>query len=315
MKRAINATLVLLATAAVSWGAVALDITKPPVTQGSGAGPNQDPNAIQGQWFAGGGIGAPYALPYEFHDNVTGSGGGLASSKAIEGYVTNLVWLAGPGTGVVGFTVHATVTNDTPTGAGPWANGVNSHGEIQNDTTPYVGNMWSTRLVAEFALTDLGNQPNQWISPYTQMLPEIIATNETDQAWYCFNQTLLPGNPGNYYVPAWDFGSISMGQSVSRDLTFAVNGVLAPGDSRYAPLVASYNEYINQGIGLDILMNRTTSLKISNWVDGINVDTGVPYPWLSGTELNSNASVFFIPEASTVSLLGLLGLLGLRRRR
>ncbi len=263
----------------------------------------QDPLAVQGQWFAGGGIGAPSARPLEFHDNAIGSGGGFAGTTAINGYVSALNQNAG---GITSFVVRATITNDTVFNLS-WQPGANSHGESQTLQPPYVGDMYETMLVAEFALTDLGNQPAPWGAPYTQITPEILAMNENDSAWYCYSMGSPQGNPGNYYVPAWDFGTILLGQSVTRDLLFNVNGAISPLDSRFLPLMTSFTNQV------DILSNRTTSLKISNWVEGIAIDNGAPY--LSDPLEGSNASVFFVPEASTTSLLALLGLVALRRRR
>ena len=287
----------LLATSSTVWAAVSLEITKGPVTGGVNAGPTQDPNAVQGQWFADGTV-----RQYEFHDNVTGTGGGVASSAAIKGVVTSITWSGAPGTSnIMAFTVDASITNDTVSWSGPWANGSNTHLEVQTDLTPYEGTMFSTVLVAEFALADLTIQPGQWALPYSQVLPEIVAINENTAAWYCYNN-----NGGNYYVPTWNFGNIAPGETASRSLQFSVNGAgIASTDSRYAALVASD---LND---LDILSNRTTSLKISNWVDGIGIDDGTP----DNVLLNSNASVFHVPEAGVTSLLGLVGFLALRRRR
>lgn len=305
--------LVGFATAVPATAAVSLEITKPPVAGGTGAGPLQDPNAAQGQWFRQltPQPGQPTVRSHEFHDNVPGHGGGFAGSNAIRGIVTTINgllpgnWLQG--TPITSFTVSATITNDTPNPDGPWLPGTNSHLENQNSSLPYVGTLYATMLTIEFALSDLSLQPASWTLPYTPQVPEIIAANEDASAWYCYNPTADPLNPGNYYVPAWDFGNILVGQQSSRLLNFTVNGSITNLDTRYGALEDSFLG------GFDILANRTTSLKISEWVDVPAIDNGFPYPLPPFT--SSNASVFHIPEPSTASLLGLLSVLALRRRR
>ena len=191
-------TIVLLAAGAgVSWSAVSLDIRKPPVTLGAGAGPNVDPNADRGQWFGSGTV-----RPYEFHDNLVGFGGGAASTNAIKGVVTNIT-NDGQG-GITAFSIQASITNDTNTATAGWMNGTSSHGEQQTATIAYVGTMFSTKLVAEFAMTDLINKPAAWAYPYkcrscrksppqTRQTPHGTATAAVA--------------PAASALPAWDFGA------------------------------------------------------------------------------------------------------------
>lgn len=305
-------SLLSLAATVPTWAAVSLEITKPPVA-GPPTGPVQDPIAAQGQWFldptAAPGQQAT-VRPYEFHDNPIGAGGGNMSTRAIEGIVSSLT--LDPSNNITAFTVSASITNDTTTWEGMWPNGTNSHNEQQYASLPYVGTLYDTLLTIEFALADINLQP-QWIAPYRQIQPEIVATNEDMTAWYCYDAVYDPGNPGNYYVPAWDFGDIAPNQTVTKSLTFTVNGAISPADPRYNPLLQSFNDQSS-----DILLNRTTSLKISTWVDGIGIDNGMLYPPSPVEEevlRFSNASVFHVPEPGTGSMIGLLGVLALLRRR
>jgi hypothetical protein len=304
----------LLGVASVAWGAVSLDITKPPVTGGIGAGPPNDPNANQGQWLVRNGPGPePFVRSHEFYDNIPGKGGGQSGRHAIFGAVSvvndNPDWDGS--TPITSFTVHTTVTNDTLTWSGDWAPGANSHGESRTRMPgdPYVGDLADSWLTIEFALADLGLRPQTVTPPYTQPLPEIYATNEDGRAWYCYNSNTEPANPGNYFVPAWEFGTIPLGGSVTLDLKFAINGQIDESNNFDAFWLLA-----NSLIGYsDILMNRTTDLKIGNWVDVPATDTGPDYP--NPALLSGNASLFHIPEPSIISLLGLIGLIGLRRRR
>jgi len=300
----------LLGAASVAWGAVSLTITKPPVTGGEGAGPLHDPDALRGQWFVPRDLQNPDPEPFvrthEFYDNIPGHGGGHMGHFAIEGYVTIINggnWNFGES--ITSFTVTATVTNDTHTWDGNWQSGNNSHTEDRQrqPEDPYVGPLIDSMLTIEFALADLTLQPAAWNPPYTQQLPEIIGINHDARAWYCFNEVADLNNPGNYFVPAWDFGTIEIDASMTRDLEFVVNGAIDSFDPRYDALVS----------GQDILMNRTRDLKIGDWVDVPEIDSAFPYPLPAAR--SGNASLFHIPEPSTVSLLGMVVLLALRRRR
>jgi hypothetical protein len=278
--------------------AVSLDITKGPVTGGVNAGPIHDPNATKGQWFENSGV-----RQYEFYDNIASSGGGSSGSAAIEGIASSLVY-SGPN--IIGFSIVATITNDLGTQTGSWADGGNSLGESLSTTNHYVGTMYRTMLTADFALSSLSNQPSSWSAPYTQSVPSIIAGNHDDLAWYGYNN-----DRGDYYVPAWEFGNIAIGQFVTETLIFTVDGLgLDPTDPRHIALETSAT------FGLDLFSNRTTSLKISDWVEGgLSLDLGEPYSIHQG--FSSNVSVFSqIPEPGTTIPLGLLlGMAALRRSR
>jgi hypothetical protein len=299
--------VVSLGIAGPASAAVSLSITRPPVFGVANVGPLNDPDATQGQWFENNG-----SRPLEFFDNVPGNGGGTASSNAIMGYVSSITY---SGANIVGFSVSTTITNDTGTETGTWACGSNSHAENILCPLPYQGTLMNTMLTAEFALADLSLIPPAWIGPYNPSTPAIVAANEDDTAWYCFNSASSPPlNTGDFYVPAWSFGDIAQGASATRTLDFIVDGAglypLDPVDQRGAVILASMNG------GLDILSNRTTSLKISDWVETVVLDDGSPYIGVSA-QGHSNVSVFSaIPEPSASGLLGLLlSFVALSRRR
>jgi hypothetical protein len=236
-------------------------------------------------------------------------------TAAIFGWVSTIAYT--PGGNIGAFTIDATVTNDllflevgNP--------GSNAHNEFNTSPVPYAGPMARTKICAEFAIS--GPSPAQWVNPYFDDISVNIAgipnpyyiqaTNQNQDAWYCWT----PGAPapmgpaGGYYVPAWDLGFIPVGGSATVQMQFVITGVggMPPADPRFNVLVMSN---LNQ---LDVLWNRSQSLKISEWIDGIDLDplgTSVGRPM---TE--SNASVFFIPEPATLCLL-LLGACALRRKR
>jgi hypothetical protein len=255
--------------------APSLDVQKPPVV--SGANPNTgpsptDPVAKHGQWFIPTTSTTPQSRNYEFHDNLAGQGGGAAGSKAIYGAVSSIVYAAGPGSNIVGFTIKATLTNDTLTTEGAWKTGFNSHGEKSPVTTSYKGTLYRPVLVTEFAIASPNLFPVGPIagSPYS-LSPgaRIIAVNHTLLAWYCFNNT---APKGSYYVPSWQFPDIAPGASASLPLTFRVlDGGITPGDSRYTAIVKS------QASGLDILSNRSLSLKLNDWIGQLWLDSGASY--------------------------------------
>ncbi len=255
-------------------GAPSLSVTKPPVQLPTlMTGPPVDPTAAQGQWFIDGG-GSETVRTNEFYDEVSGGLG----ANAITGYVDNVVYVGGPGTPIQGFSIQATIHNDTTIEAG-WAAGSNSHGESRPrdlSEMPYVGPLIDVKLAAEFAIGDTNKLPlafNYPAGPYREgEAPFIEAINEDQWGWYCWN----PEDPdpehkpaGGYFVPTWDFGTIPHGQSATRQLSFAVVPPgLQPTDPRYLVIVASYN-----GTN-DVLMNRSLSLKISTWIDDLALDLG-----------------------------------------
>ena len=274
-----------------------LPVTKPPVTNDLTrtyrTGPSQDPNAVQGQWFTNVVSGGLEVRSHEFYDNVLASGGGWAGAAAISGHVSSVVY-DGSGINIQAFSIDATIRNDLIQEVeGPWADGSNSHSETLRTDSNYVGRMKSVRLAVEFALADSAKIPGNWADPYRLTAsPFIIAANEDLWAWYCWNPEEPVATPGDYFVPAWDFGDIAVGGSATRTLTFLVAGAgIPPVDARFGLILSSF-QTTN-----DILLNRTTSLKISTWLDDPAVDTGLPYPYdfEGGGLRNSEVSVFHDP--------------------
>lgn len=274
-----------------SLGGASRPVTKPPVQPGILTGPPVDPPAISGQWFRAVGSGSESYRPFEFHDDPMA---GYAGSAAISGRVIAIGFaMTPPPQAITSFVILATIVNDN-TEQGLWMNGTNSHGEfLVYSAAPYTGDLINVKLTVSFALTDLTNVPPVWVSPYFKIEPFIIAENEDQAAWYCWNpDDPDPGhNPkGHYYVPTWDFGNIPAGQLVTRPLAFSVSGAgLPPTDPRYAVLISSYTN------GTDVLFNRSTSLKISEWLDNLAIDDGSILP--PGAESASDVSVFhFVVE-------------------
>lgn len=307
-----------LAHAGPSW-----DIRKPPVFGPPNTGPVIDPPATQGQWFRPrlptGGLGEPEFRTHEFYDNVRQGvggifGGGAAGSAAIEGLFNG--YIAGPGGIVTGYSIMATIRNDTGTELGIPEFGTNSHDEFRQGISPeYVGTLYQTKLTVHWADDGvLGNfnlgSPANFASPNPaqQGSPGESGTFAVDYdqlAWYSFTQT------GAYQVPTWDFGDIPVGAAVTRTLTFAF----------YDPVPLAALPQIP--LGQDLFINRTTDLKIGKYfvadpVLNFIFDTGAPYPSgdLSPSSLLGNVSVFHnVPAPGAAALLALGGLVGLRRRR
>jgi hypothetical protein len=140
--------------------------------------------------------------------------------------------------------------------------------------------------------------------------PRIIAEEPDELGWYCWNpEDPDQGRPGSYLVPTYDFGDIKPGETVGRILNSKIDGGgIGSADPRFEAILS----------GEDIFMNRTTSLKISNWVEWVGIDNGMPYPadTMARPLLNSTVSVFHvIPEPTLLGLAAMgLGLVLLRRR-
>ncbi len=273
--------------------APSLPVTKLPVTGAYQTGPNDDSWSTNGQWFLGP-DGAEYRT-HEFHDNVLGEGGGGMSHYAITGYVSQVVYGGSLGE-ITEFDITATIYNDTTEEVLPWMAGTNSHYEENNDVVKwYYGTLRDVKLSAEFAISSSDtNLPQSWTDPYFPSDGEdIVATNDDQLAWYCWNieQQAPPGGggPGGYHVPTWDFGNIPQGSSSTQILKFTVSGAgISAGDPRFLVIANSANQMS------DILLNRTTSLKVSTWLDTIAPDIGIFYPHTVGEDplRSSDVSVF-----------------------
>jgi hypothetical protein len=245
-----------------------LAITKPPVQPGTlMTGPPIDSAARHGQWFIDG-QGAETVRTNEFYDDVMG---GQETTRAISGHVSSVQFAIGPPPQTItAFSIEATILNDTGL-AMEWSLGSNSHGETLTTAEQYAGPMVDTKLAAEFAIVDLAKLPQPFLSPYRDRQPYIVAENEDQAAWYCWNpddQNAEHQPKGDYFVPTWDFGTIDPGKSATRSLHFSIPAGLPFTDSRYAAVMQSYMT------SNDVLQNRTTSLKISTWIDDIAVDFG-----------------------------------------
>ena len=331
MRTFLIATSCFIAVALVAdsvWAAPALDIRT--INSGGSVIPNLagpsgvDPNSDQGQWFQRrNAAGELEVRTHEFYDNVLGYGGGPASFTAIHGQAMNIFTPAGtlwtPGAPIGSFDILATITNDLP---GEWDLaqwGSNSHNEIVGKPL-FIDNeiiMTDVKLTAEFSIDQQAGPPMP-ISPYPPYRTKnkyIVARNHDQLGWYCYADEVSPDLLGNFSVPTWDFGDIKPGQSAQQLMSFTVTDalgnpdVLMPGDPDYLAF---------EEPDADLLLNRSTSLKISTWVDDLQPDWGIPYP--EEPLRGSNCSVFFNPEpipepVALVLLVGLgLGVCLLRRR-
>jgi len=306
----------------IVWAGTASDIRRPPVTSNSGfpsTGPAaaNDATAALGQWFYDGDV---YSVrSHEFYDNREGSGGGESSTLAIAGYVQDITWVGTAyESAIEDFKISAKITNDlSAVDLSNTSLGGNSHGEVirpehaawYTDSTT----MFDTILTAEFAIDE--SKPSPGTDVYVQQTPAIVAINHHQSAWYCWTAADPSEGrlQGDFQIPAWNFGDILPGETATVLMEFKIDesGGLGQNDSRWQAIADSLEN------GDDVLLNRSTSLKVSNWVDSLVIDPGYSYPF--GADRSSDSSVFFntIPEPTTLVNLGMgaLMLLGLVLRR
>lgn len=276
-------------------------------------GPPPDPSAQQGQWFVNVTNGFESANSWELHDS--------DDSLCIRGYVVNILWgsISGGSTNIAGFTILATVSNALVLAAPAAAAATNSHFEVQVPPQPqFLGWMRNTRLVAEFAVAETGPGgppfvgiapsmpglgPPYYYDPQAGSQYTIEAQNEGFAAWYCFQapQPPYPNNPpGAYYVPAWQLGDVPPGGTAQVLMDFRIKAYgggpaeMPSSDIRHSVIRHSFMN------ASDVLYNRGESLKISEWIDLILVDSGslihsIPAEGQEPIEYiyASDASVFF----------------------
>lgn len=251
--------------------------------------------------------GEPVANSKEFYDNVAPNlpvigwpWGGSATWKAIQGVVVSISRnMLGE---ITGFKILAQVSNDLYDFDGRLRDtaGSNDHGQSAPDiVNQKKENMYNVRLTAEFADDAIrGNLP-VGVAPFGQE-SNIYAMEYDSLAWFCYSAVEPPpvgAFPGDYWVPTWSFvgpkvrdlkgtpNVIEVGDVHSRELQFGCYVPLKLGEYLYALLEDSMR---NQ---TDIFLNRTRSLKVSDYPDTPVKDNGDISP-----EIASDVSVFYTPE-------------------
>lgn len=295
--------------------APSVPVTKPPATPAvSYTGPvtADDSHAVMGQWFQS--ITNQNLLGYrthEFYDNTASCGGGSRGHLAIEGRVTNIVNAESyPGDlfpPILSFEVIARVFNDgSPTNSGACADGVNNLGEQRHAGIVYSNTLYEAILTVDFATagtfpaTLFANSP-----PYRNAAPYIAAINHDFVSWYGWNSD--NNQNGDFCVPGWNLGTLLPGQSTNITLIFVVQNDNNEADRidlmdpRYSTLVDSATS------GTDIFINRTTSLKINEWIRDPSPDNGSAYPAPDSTNLN-NVSVFHFTAEDVNQSIAIKGL-------
>jgi hypothetical protein len=302
-------------------------------------GPTVDPSSQNGQWFLN--SAGPEYRTHEFHDNIVGSGGAIDDiggngSLAIR---SSNISLIGTPTFSTGFKVRATVFNNTALSSSGTPLVVdNAHGETplgnagggNDNRQKYVGTMFDVKMTAEFSYA--GNTAGPGVSPamlggapYFNTPLTILglggptpnpiyaqAQNHQQLGWYCWSP-LAPQptfQSGAFLVPTWDFGSIAPGASASVDMIFNFTDFFGspaqvPNTDALIALLQS-----NQ----DIFMNRSSDIKVGDFFDVLNADTGVSYDASIGR--SGNVSVFHnIPEPAALTVCAAALLIASRRQR
>ncbi|MBC8205717.1 MAG: hypothetical protein ISR85_05095 [Kiritimatiellales bacterium] len=302
-----RAKLILLTTlqCALAFAGPSRPVTSDTFQTQSPCGPLWDSMAVQGQWFLDPTSGTTNACTREYHDNDNS----LTIAGVVQSITTNALG------NITGFAILATVSNSLPA---DYSGGsvTNSHGEVQAASGVTSGEdlMQQVRITAEFALADTnmvpaGSAPPYWPDPGSGGTYYIVAANEDERAWYCWTPgQQQPYQPaGQFQVPSWKlvpFDIPAGGQSTVL-MQFTVTGSGMPiSDYRHSVIRAS------QQMGMDVLYNRHTSLKISHWLDTLLIDNGsyisTPLPpFWTGEEIEyiyaSDASVFYNDEEDVVS--------------
>jgi hypothetical protein len=316
----------------------AVSVSKPPLNSlGSPlTGPFIDPTSASGQWFINS-AGEEYRT-HEFHDNIVGQGGALDDvggngSMAIRS--SNLT-LFGTPTFSTGFKVRATIYNNT---AGTFVGSPlvvdNALGETPlgvagggaDTRSRYAGTMFDVKMTAEFS--NAGSTagpavPPQMLGgpPYSNTPLTILgaggpnpnpiyaqAQNHQQLAWYGWSPASANTPTGGYLVPTWDFGDIPAGASATVDMVFNFTDFF--GSPAQVPNTDALIVLMQSG--QDLFMNRSTDIKVGDFFDVLNADTGVTYDASIGR--SGNVSAFFnIPEPGALLALGLATGLTLRRR-
>lgn len=231
---------------------------------------------------------SPVAAEKEFYDNrkpdviPAAPWGGASGTKAIQSWVN---WIGYDGNGqITEFNLEATVTNDLYD-FNEMLNGTqggNDHKQSAPNIYQQVKEiMYATRLTASFADDGvLHNYPNPESNIYALAYDEL--------AWYCYAKSEPPqaSGPSGYWVPTWVFGDIAVGQSVTKTLKFKLYVPEPPGTPLYDLLRDSLNNKT------DLFINRTGSLKISQYPDQMFKDDGTNFPGPQGS-YGSDVSVFY----------------------
>ncbi|MDX2147025.1 MAG: hypothetical protein SFZ23_05835 [Planctomycetota bacterium] len=311
---------VLAFAASTALASPSLRITTPPVVQLAGpSGPAIDPTSSQGQWFLNNN-GLEEVRPNEFHDNIAGNGGGPNNSRAILGQLVSFATIPGT-TLLTGYQIRASITNNTPNSSGAWERMRNRHQESVQQDQRYIGDMFDVKLTTHFAddgilgnfTPGLADIPSSIPAPGGSGDANVYAVNHDQLAWYSFAPN--PAGGGSYQVPTWDFGTILVGQTVSRLLDFHTHAPIALS----AADLANLNQLVASGT--DLFINRTRDLKIGQYVQDdpvlLNItDTGIAYPNGGLQNPYGNVSVFHnIPAPGALVLGGVGSLLAARRRR
>jgi hypothetical protein len=293
----------VLSTEGIISAAPSLPVTKAPVTPNTSfTGPTNDAHAVMGQWVMNVDTSKREYRTHEFYDNISGSGGGSAGHLAIYGVVTNIGYdenipVDPP---IISFKVIATVSNDTP--ASPaWSSGLNSHGEGVSTSQQYSNTLRNVILTADFAYE--GTSIPTVEPPYQNITsPYITATNHDFLTWYCWNENTNVNQHGDFHVPGWNFGDIAPGAKSTKTLHFIVTtDGFSPtgipiGSQRYIAIKESETS------GADIFINRSLSLKISEWISDPALDEG------DGAATNSNVSVFHNTDADMNQVVAIAGI-------